>query len=174
HRILRIVLVIGTAVTGVLHNADNFVVAAMAGSVETEVLPNRILLWKEGTYEVFIHHGDTLRGRRIPLINDPAAQQGSTNGLEVVGTDSHPADVDVFRRLGTALDRNFVIPAVAVLRAVHGIADAAHARNLRQALANLAIEIRQPVSRVTRGQRIDLHHQASIGIEAEMEVLQIS
>src|SRR5581483_3296378 len=99
------------------------------------MLSDRIFMGKERTGERFIDDGYFLGSSGVLFADGAAAYQASSDGLKVIRADTHPSHPVLRRVLGrTALDLNAVVPAVIVLRAVHGITDAANAGDLLQAV----------------------------------------
>ena len=74
----------GIHIFGVFNHAHDFVVAAVADSIEPQMFSDGIFVWKVFMCQCIIHHSHVPGGRRIALFDGPASQEMSANGFKIV------------------------------------------------------------------------------------------
>ena len=77
------------------------------------------------------------------------------------------------RRSRMPLRNHALAPVVAFQRAVHGKAEARYPRQAFKAVFHLPVKRRQPVHRVARAHRVNVHHVAVRGLDAKVLVFQL-
>src|ERR1700722_15552018 len=83
----------------ILHNTDDFIVAAVAYIAHSQVLTDRIIVRKELTSESFVNDGNVPGSGRVTLIDDAPSQQARSDRLKITGADSIPGGRTILRQL---------------------------------------------------------------------------
>ena len=105
-------------VLDILGDADDFEIAGMLGSTDTEPMAERIRIGKEPANERLVHDRHTRRVRRVALVARASAYHARAEGLEVMRPNAVPGRRLRLSSARPAEDADAVLPVIALHRAV--------------------------------------------------------
>src|SRR5262249_35232555 len=159
-------------VLGGFHDADDLVIAGVAGVAFAKVLSEGIAFGEVFLSEGFIDHGNALRRRGVTLGKAATAYHRRADRLKIVR--AHTVPRRVLSIAGMAQDVNAFTPIVGLLRRVEREALVAKAGQVRETVFDLLIKTGEPFLRVARARRVELDQNAPLPLKTVSLVLQVA